>query len=67
MFVVVSTVNESGDTVFEAVATSFIVDGVLFYPKIKKDVKKSIIEQRKPDIINWYPINKFEVASRRFG
>lgn len=66
MFVVVSTTIKGEETV-EALATSFIVDGVLYYPKKKSDVKKSIKEMRVPDKDNWYPIPEYQIISSEFG
>lgn len=66
MFVVVCTLEDDEER-YLAVSTTFIVDGVLFYPKNKKDVYKSITERKVPDLVNWYPITEFSIVSKRMG
>lgn len=58
MFVVVSTVEDNGEIMVQAVSTSFFVDGVYYYPKNKKDVLKAIKERRTPNDSDFYPIKE---------
>lgn len=65
MFVVVSTVEDNGEILVQAVSTSFFVDGVYYYPK--NDVLKAIKERRTPNDSDFYAIKKFAIVSKPFG
>lgn len=66
MFVVVETYERRGKA-YQAISTSFIVDGLYYYPKNKKDVSKAITERRIPNKQDFYQIKKFKVVSKNFG
>lgn len=66
MFVVVST-TKGDDTLFQAVSTSFIVDGVYFYPKQKKHALKAIVERHVPNDQEYYVVPEFKIESKTYG